>query len=402
MLAFARSCICRQQVSRPVQQRAFRQLRPFSSVAESDSKPPKTPVVKKVAKSDPLTDTKPKPKEVTPLRRSASVSLPFRANPTPTRSAIHPVVTLATSERYVLSRLRSHLELPARAQALHESWWVPKWVGKDGKEGEVFVFSNGSFVCWGLDDENAKLFAKEIIDKATGMSVVRLKEPETEELEFVVDPSELSGAQTQLHGDLIILGKTEPLDEPDLLPKNLPAMAFPEESLLARYAYSQALSRSTALSALEVSLDNYLTSMSMMPHTLAETGKPGMGRHQLIKKLGELMKFRQLLNLNRENFVDVPDLYWSEPGLEKYFKSMSNALEIGGRTASLNDKITYAAELQATLRQLLTESSGHSMELIIIILIAVEVVIAIIRDGPELWELAKGSKHDDAKSSKLA
>lgn len=41
-----------------------------------------------------------------------------------------------------------------------------------------------------------------------------------------------------------------------------------------------------------------------------------MGRTQLIKTLGGLMKFRQLLNLNRENFIEVPDFYWSEPELE--------------------------------------------------------------------------------------
>ena len=121
---------------------------------------------------------------------------------------------------------------------------------------------------------------------------------------------------TRLQGDLIILGQTAPLNEPDLLPKTLPPMAFPKETLLARYAFSQALSRSTALSALEVSLDHYLTSMALLPHTLAETGKPGMDRTQLIKTLGGLMKFRQLLNLNRENFIEVPDFYWSEPELE--------------------------------------------------------------------------------------
>ena len=96
-------------------------------------------------------------------------------------------------------------------------------------------------------------------------------------------------------------------------------MAFPQETLLARYAFSQALSRSTALSALEVSLDDYLTSMSLLPRSLAKTGKPGMGRTQLIKKLGELMKFRQGLNLNRENFSEVPDFYWAEPELERMF-----------------------------------------------------------------------------------
>lgn len=121
---------------------------------------------------------------------------------------------------------------------------------------------------------------------------------------------------TRLQGDLIILGQTAPLSEPTLVPKTLPPMALPVETLLARYAFSQALSRSTALSALEAALDEYLASMALLPHKLATTGRPGMGRTQLIKKLGELMKFRQLLNLTRENFSEVPDFYWGEPGLE--------------------------------------------------------------------------------------
>lgn len=100
------------------------------------------------------------------------------------------------------------------------------------------------------------------------------------------------------------------------MPANLPKTAFPEDTLLARYAFSQALSRSTALSALEVALEKYLSSMALLPHTLAETGKPGMNRKNLIKKLGELMKFRQHLNLSRENFLETPDFYWAEPELE--------------------------------------------------------------------------------------
>ncbi|KAG6889296.1 hypothetical protein C0992_005712 [Termitomyces sp. T32_za158] len=210
-----------------------------------------------------------------------------------------------------------------------------------------------------------------------------------------------------------------PLSSTQTSPKNLPPMALPEETLLARYAYSQALSRSTALSALEVSLDEYLTSMAQLPHSLIKTGKPGMGRVQLIKKLGELMKFRQGLNLNRENFSDVPDFYWTEPELERYFDSMTDALDVKERTASVNDKITYAAEAQSVLRQLLTEvtrfaplhnsahsdsaqSSTHSMELVIIALIAVEVIIAIIRDGPELWDILVGNQDKKHQEDNLA
>jgi required for meiotic nuclear division protein 1 len=146
----------------------------------------------------------------------------------------------------------------------------------------------------------------------------------------------------------------------------LPPTAFPDDTLLARYAFSQALSRSTALSALEESLDNYLSSVALLPHSLEKTGKPGLRRKALIKKLGELMKFRQGLNLNRENFSDTPDFYWGEPELEGmtelvtirtgtdvdqiplkgFFNSLSDALEVKARTTSVNEKITYAAEVR--------------------------------------------------------
>jgi required for meiotic nuclear division protein 1 len=124
---------------------------------------------------------------------------------------------------------------------------------------------------------------------------------------------------TRLQGDLIILGRVSPLSSDQNIPPSLPTTVFPPETLLARYAFSQALSRSTALSALEVSLDDYLSSVSLLPHSLEKTGKPGLGRTAVIKKLGGLMKFRQSLSLNRENFSDTPDLYWGEPELEGRF-----------------------------------------------------------------------------------
>lgn len=190
---------------------------------------------------------------------------------------------------------------------------------------------------------------------------------------------------------MIILGRVAPLQDPESAPAvQPPDPALDTTTLLARYAFSQALSRSTTLAVLEESLEDYLSSVAQLPHALERTGKPGLDREALIKKLGVLLKFRQGLNLNRENFSDTPDLYWAEPELEVFFKSMSGALEVKTRTNAVNEKITYATEVQSTLRQLLTESTAHRMELVIIALIAVEVIIALIRDGPELWHMIVG------------
>ena len=249
--------------------------------------------------------SKPKPKASTPLRRAAAASQPIRSNPTPTRSEIQPVFTLSTAERYDFLKLLPRL--PASAQILHEAWWIPN----HGK-GEIFVFpNNGSLVCWGLGEEEARKFAGRVLG-FQGIQLGPLKEPETEELDFITDPSE----QTRLQGDLIILGQGQSETEAGDAVSSLPKSAFPQDTIMARYAFSQALSRSTSLSALEVSLEEYLSSVANLPHSLELTGKPGLRRRELIKKLGELMKFRQGLNLSRENFADTPDFYWTQPVLE--------------------------------------------------------------------------------------
>lgn len=118
--------------------------------------------------------------------------MPIRANPTPTRGDIQTVFTLATAERYTLSKLRDRL--PPHSRTLHESWWIPAW-GEEGKEGEIFVFANGSFVCWGLGEEEAQKFAITVLSRPD-VQVGSLKEAETEELEFVTDPTELGETNT--------------------------------------------------------------------------------------------------------------------------------------------------------------------------------------------------------------
>lgn len=121
---------------------------------------------------------------------------------------------------------------------------------------------------------------------------------------------------TRLQGDLIILGHSSPISEGGLPPQLTPDIPLPLETFAARYTFSQALARSTALSAFETQLDAYISSVERLPQALSETGEPGLGRKVLIQQLGRLLKFRQILNLGRENFGDTPDFYWQEPALE--------------------------------------------------------------------------------------
>ena len=87
-----------------------------------------------------------------------------------------------------MPRLRA--ALPDGAVLLHDAWWVPRWTDAgSGKEGEVFVFGNGSIVCWGLGEAAAARFAADVVSRSQA-AIAPLREPETEDLEFVTDPSE--------------------------------------------------------------------------------------------------------------------------------------------------------------------------------------------------------------------
>ncbi|KAG8790406.1 hypothetical protein FRC17_008913, partial [Serendipita sp. 399] len=261
--------------------------------------------------------------------------------------------------------------------------------------GEAFFFPNGCAVFWGVEEEYARQFLYNLV-RRNGVELGRYAEEETEEVEFVTDASE----KTRLQGDLIILGESFPLSSPeDVHPSPLPASSLPEDTLPARYAYSEALARSTALSAIETGVEEFLSGASRLPESLSATGKPGLTRTEIIKKMGLLLKFRQRIFLNPQNFTDMPEVYWSESVLEKYFKQMSEALEIKSRTQLVNAKITYAVELQSVMRELLTEASGHRMELIIIVLIAVEVTLAFIREIPEIWHKIKGEARPTEEKS---
>ncbi|GHJ89201.1 hypothetical protein NliqN6_5603 [Naganishia liquefaciens] len=244
-----------------------------------------------------------------------------------------------------------------------------------GQNGEIWVFRNGSFVTWGLTPAEGRRFLREVIrNPATIVEVGTLNfgRVQTEEVDFVVDPTE----ETRIKGNLILLGRAPELQT------FTPSPTY--AALLTRYTLSLSLARSSALSAVEAKLDAHLASVSKVPHMLEVWGRQPLGRKEVIRKIGELMVLREAVNFRGGGLEDTPEIYWSEPQLEEYFDTISREFEMKERIDTINQKIDYASEVQSTLRALLTEASGHRMELIIIVLIAVEVVFLLLREGHEL------------------
>ena len=77
------------------------------------------------------------------------------------------------------------------AIALAESLWIPNMRkcidGSTG--GEAFIFENGCVISWGVQEEDARRFIQ-LKMTGRGVELGKYAEEETEEVEFVTDPSE--------------------------------------------------------------------------------------------------------------------------------------------------------------------------------------------------------------------
>ncbi|KAK0551785.1 hypothetical protein OC846_003170 [Tilletia horrida] len=116
--------------------------------------------------------------------------------------------------------------------------------------------------------------------------------------------------------------------------------------------------------------------LSDIPRQLERTGKVPLGRKEVIKRMGKLLRLRLEANLDvEESFLD-DNAFWENERLQNHYDSICRALDIDRRFKAFNEKLDHVESLLSTLRALLTESSTHRMEVIIILLIALEVLNA--------------------------
>lgn len=256
--------------------------------------------------------------------------------------------------------------------------------------GDLFIFASGTVVAWNVGEPEALELVRNVLPPAAEGSHLHLLE--TEDLDYLEDPTTDT---SQLVGDTIVLGTkhTEPssFSSSNSPPVNLLSLD-PSEVILAKIAFSSGLARSTKLAVLETLLSNYQHSTRDIPTMLAAnqtvTATLTRRRHALftrsfiLRKTGELLSIRAQLNLYSELTDSMPDIFWDsrlELGLGDYYDQVGRALDVGVRIKLLNDKIGFAQEIAAVLREQLSEKHGLRLEWAIIALIAVEVVLECYR-----------------------
>ena len=73
---------------------------------------------------------------------------------------------------------------------------------------------------------------------------------------------------------------------------------------------------------------------------------------------------------------EKPDVLWDRPDLERLYARLEDEYELTEREETLNRKLTVIAETATTLADIVDSKRSLRLEIIVVVLIAVEVVVA--------------------------
>ncbi len=213
---------------------------------------------------------------------------------------------------------------------------------------DVFFFSYGVLVCWGLSEEEELDFVK------------RVKSFESDPLSRIErDFYEFSyGDHLQLQRDEFIL---------------------PMHDALSKLSISFALAQSSKLAVFEETIDKTIKKTRHLPVDLAEKGKIFLSRKEISKQIGGLFIDRSSVNLHSD-ILDEPEFFWENPEHQPLYRDTAKYLDIKTRVEVLNNRLGIAGELLGILNDQLNHQHSSTLEWTIIWLIVIEVVLAVLKD----------------------
>lgn len=260
---------------------------------------------------------------------------------------IHRCTTYCTAAAYDLPRLFQSLQTFGSAQLFRDS--IHLLIKEDRRvKGDVFYFSYGSVVLWGFSDEEEQ----SILNSLKEYERDPIPRPEMDEFTF-------------LYGDAM------QIDEDEIILHN--------KNTLTKLAISHGLAQSVKLTTFEEIIQKTIDNTKSLPDNLARKGKISLSRKEIYQKMGELFSERNFINIHSE-ILDTPEFFWNYPELEPFYRRTAHYLDLNKRVEVLNKRLTVVHELFQILSNELNHQHSYRLELSIIILIAIEVTIAVLRD----------------------
>ncbi|CAN6649769.1 sporulation protein Rmd1p [Trichomonascus vanleenenianus] len=223
-------------------------------------------------------------------------------------------------------------------------------VSHDGRS-DVFLFDYGVVVLWGFSEKEEQRFLKELARFEN--EKLSEEDVQVEEFNYYVTKS----YQPRIYNDFITLRDNS--------------------NYMIKLSISHAIAQSVKISLFEELVDNTIDDTQDFPQEVALTGKINMNRKDIMKSIGELFILRININLHG-SILDSPELMWSEPHLEPIYQATRGYLEINQRVSLLNTRLEVIGDLLQMLKEQLGHAHEEYLEFIVIVLIAVEILVALV------------------------
>lgn len=211
--------------------------------------------------------------------------------------------------------------------------------------GEAWLYDYGVLVGWDLPESDRQQLCFEL----DALLVDKYERPLIEQYSFTIGPEHRFNI---LHD----------------------VLELPADDVMIRLALSHAFAQSAKLGAFEDKAQEVIRTNAYISKELASTGKLPLNRKQLAKLRGVLFDTSSDITLHY-NLLDTPEFFWDYPELEEYYQRLAKYLDLLPRVTILNKKLET---IQNLLDMLATEHNHkHSafLEIVIIVLIAVDIVI---------------------------
>jgi len=147
----------------------------------------------------------------------------------------------------------------------------------------------------------------------------------------------------------------------------------PHEKLAVAFALAQAVK----LNVFEARIEQVIQRNERLSYSLARTGKPGISKLEISKRIGEIFLERSDVNLHSD-ILGSPEFFWDE-GVDYHdvYDACVNFLEIPKRVDLLNMRLDVLQELFDILNNLLDSSHMGKLNEVIILLLVMSTVLIL-------------------------
>ncbi|XP_041710585.1 required for meiotic nuclear division protein 1 homolog [Coregonus clupeaformis] len=228
---------------------------------------------------------------------------------------------------------------------------------KPSDNATMFFFREGSVVFWNVEEKTMKKVMRILERHEIHPYEVALVHWENEEINYTIG----EGNSKLQRGNFLLNNEMHP-----------------DEAVLDKFAFSNALSLSVKLAIWEVALDHFVESIQSIPEMLKSGKKIKLSRAEVMQKIGELFSLRHCINLSSDLLI-TPDFYWDRENLEMLYDKTCQFLNINRRVKVVNEKLQHCTELTDLMRNHLSEKHSLRLEWMIVILITIEVLFELGR-----------------------